>query len=175
MSDQHSENPQQVKHHGRFRRAMHGAGIGLYYVFRVPYNHRGALMLFLSWAAPPLVMWAGHYFFPALDMSMTWPLPDDVYKGMFIQLAGILLWIVYEIYWTVYRNTAVWELQLDTFGDFVTTGVLIYLFGRWDQSGTVPFWFIVPFFGAFLDAALSGLFGINNAAQKPGIGAKTGT
>jgi len=174
MSDS-THPPQAVHQRGKVWRVVRGAGVGLFYVFRLPYAHRGVVMLLLSWAAPALVMWTGYYFFSDLSVPATWPLPDNVYKGMFVQLAVILAWMIYEIWWTVYRNTAVWELQLDTFGDFVTTSFLIYIIGILSQQGAVPFWYLVPFFGSFLDAALSSLFAINNAAQKPGIGAKTGT
>jgi len=134
-------------------------------------------MLVLSWAAPFLIMAEGWYFFPVLDarVSLSATPPSDIWAGMFAQLFSTLIWVIYEIWYSTHRNTAVTQLQADAWGDFATTFALAFALGVLYDQSTIPYWFVVPLFGAFIDAGQSTLLAINNAAQKPGIGAKTGT
>ena len=130
---------------------------------------RSAIALILSWLAPFLIMAVGYGFFPALRSSITWPwlAPIEIWVGIVVQMALLIVWILYEIWYTAHRNTSVTQLQTDAFGDLAIAISLSFFLGASITGGTLHWWFIVPMIGALIDVIQSTTLSINNAAEKP--------
>ena len=112
------------------------------------------------------------FFFPKLraDVTLPWYAPDDIWLGLFVQSVLVLLWIVHEFWYTAHRLTSVAQLQADVVGDITVVVVLSSICAGMIAKGGVPWWFIVPLFGAILDVYQAAIFSINNAAEKPFLG-----
>jgi hypothetical protein len=118
-------------------------------------------------AGPPLLLLIGYWWLPEFDSFVAWPPPAGVLRSLLVLLILAGVWLLAEILSAVSRNTGVSELQIDS---FVSTfwAVVLTGFAGWYLGGEgIPWWFLVGWAAAVIDAFLTGLLAINNAAQKP--------
>ena len=134
-------------------------------------------LLVMSWLAPFIIMGVGYAFFSSLRSPMSWPwnAPTEVWLGITLQLALMIVWLGYEIWYTTHRNASVYDLQVDAAVDLGMTLALALVMGVAIHAGKLQWWFIVPIIGAVIDAFQSVLLGINNAAEKPYVPTKGST
>lgn len=115
----------------------------------------------------PLFMMGVGAFIPALNVPVAVPEQNNLWIALALSLGFILVWLAGEIATVVDRNTSVGHLQWDDISSLVMAVALTEWHGRLVATGQLRWWFVLPWLAALLDAALSGWFAINNAAQKP--------
>jgi hypothetical protein len=133
--------------------------------------------LVASWVAPFFIMATGYFFFPPLRAQITLPLEttSDIWAGISVQLMSLIVWLVYEIWYTTHRNSAVYDLQLDSAVDLGVLIVIMLSVGGMINAGELPWFVLVPTIGQLIDVYQSVLLGINNAAEKPYVPTKGST
>jgi hypothetical protein len=92
-----------------------------------------------------------------------------------VQLTSLIVWLVYEIWYTTHRNAAVYDLQLDSAVDIGVLIVLMLVVGGMINAGELRWFILVPTIGQLIDVYQSVLLGINNAAEKPYVPTKGST
>jgi hypothetical protein len=126
-------------------------------------------LLIISWLAPFIIMGIGYLFFlPLRDkITLLWRADAGIWQGISVQLICLILWLVYEIWYTTHRNAAVYDLQLDAAVDLAVLIAIALLVGVLIEAGELRWFVVVPAIGQVIDAFQSVLLGINNAAEKP--------
>lgn len=134
-------------------------------------------LLVTSWLAPFIVMALGYLFFPPLraHVSLPWHTSSDVWAGISVQLMFLIVWLIYEIWYTTHRNAAVYDLQLDAAVDTGVLSAIMLMLGGMINAGEVRWFILVPTIGQIIDAFQSVVLGINNAAEKPYVPNKGST
>jgi hypothetical protein len=122
-------------------------------------------------------MAVGYLFFPPLHAQLTLPLQttSDIWAGISVQLTCLIVWLIYEIWYTTHRNAAVYDLQLDAAVDLGVLIVIILLVGGMISAEELRWFVLVPTIGQIIDVYQSVLLGINNAAEKPYVPTKGST
>jgi hypothetical protein len=145
-----------------------------HFMWHVPVHK---FFLLVSWVFPLVIMGVGYVFFPSLRSPMSWPwdAPPDIWLGICVQLIMMLVWLLYEIWYTTHRNAAVHDLQLDCAVDLVVALALMLVMGATIVAGKLQWWFLAPMIGALIDVFQATLLGINNAAEKPYVSTKGST
>ncbi len=115
----------------------------------------------------PLAMMGVGALIPVLQVPVAMPDNNGLWLALAISTGFILVWLAAETYTVVDRKTSVGHLQWDDFVSLVMAVALTEWHGRLVASGSLEWWFVLPWLAALLDAVLSGAFAINNAAQKP--------
>ncbi|MGE0627126.1 MAG: hypothetical protein AB7O43_04825 [Hyphomicrobiaceae bacterium] len=96
-----------------------------------------------------------------------WPIPSDVYGWLLLMLLLAIAWLVAEFISVSSRETTTAALQWDgvisTLTAVVFTGLAGWLIGK----SHLPWWIVIPWLAAIVDALTASWLGINNAAQKP--------
>jgi hypothetical protein len=134
-------------------------------------------LLVTSWVAPFIIMAVGYLFFPPLQAQLTLPLQatGDIWAGISVQLTCLIVWLIYEIWYSTHRNAAVYDLQLDAAVDLGVLIVIMLLVGGMISAGELRWFVLVPTIGQIIDVYQSVLLGINNAAEKPYVPTKGST
>jgi hypothetical protein len=133
-------------------------------------------LLVTSWVAPFIIMAVGYLSFPPLQAQLTLPLQtSDIWAGISVQLTCLIVWLIYEIWYTTHRNAAVYDLQLDAAVDLAILIVIMLLVGGMIGAGELRLFVLVPTIGQIIDVYQSVLLGINNAAEKPYVPTKGST
>jgi hypothetical protein len=131
-------------------------------------------LLVTSWLAPFIIMAVGYLFFPSLRSQMTlpWQTAANIWAGISVQLMCLIVWLIYEIWYTTHRNAAVYDLQLDSAVDIAVLMVIMLVVGGMINAGELRWFILVPTIGQIIDVFQSVLLGINNAAEKPYVPTK---
>lgn len=95
------------------------------------------------------------------------PVPPDVYLGLLVMVVLSVVWLVAEFMTVTSRETVVRALQWDAALSTLTAAFFSGAAGYMIASGSLPWWFVVPWIAAVIDSITSSWLGINNAAQKP--------
>jgi hypothetical protein len=133
--------------------------------------------LVTSWIAPFFIMATGYLYFPPLRAQLTLPLQttSNIWAGIAVQLMCLIVWLIYEIWYTTHRNAAVYDLQLDAAVDLSVLIVIMLVIGGMINAGELRWFILVPTIGQIIDVYQSVLLGINNAAEKPYVPTKGST
>src|SRR3974390_3399179 len=101
-------------------------------------------LLVTSWLAPFIIMAVGYLFFPSLRTEITfpWHTAANIWAGISAQLMCLIVWLIYEIWYTTHRNAAVYDLQLDAAVDLGVLIVLMLIVGGMINTGELR-WFIL--------------------------------
>jgi hypothetical protein len=131
-------------------------------------------LLVTSWLAPFLIMAVGYLFFPALrhEITIPWHTGTEIWAGISVQLMCLIVWLIYEIWYTTHRNAAVYDLQLDSAVDIAVLILIMLMVGAMIHAGELKWFILVPTIGQVIDVFQSVLLGINNAAEKPYVPTK---
>lgn len=113
----------------------------------------------------PMLLLIVGYFIPAMQVSIGMPDSNLLWLLLFGSFVVLVIWLIAEIMTTTDRNTPISHLQWDDFASLVIALAMTF-FAGW-QQGDIQWWLVFPWFGAVVDAVLSGYLAINNAAQKP--------
>jgi hypothetical protein len=134
-------------------------------------------LLIASWLAPFIIMAIGYFLFPPLRdrITLPWQTNANIWMGISIQLICLIVWLIYEIWYTTHRHAAVYDLQLDAAVDIVVLIVIMLMVGGMINAGEARWFILVPTVGQIIDVFQSVLFGINNAAEKPYVPSKGST
>jgi hypothetical protein len=122
-------------------------------------------------------MATGYLYFPPLRTQLTLPLQttSNIWAGIAVQLMCLIVWLIYEIWYTTHRNAAVYDLQLDAAVDLSVLIVIVLVIGGMINAGELRWFIVVPTIGQIIDVYQSVLLGINNAAEKPYVPTKGST
>jgi hypothetical protein len=122
-------------------------------------------------------MAVGYVFFPPLRAQLTlpWQTTSDIWAGISVQLMCLIVWLIYEIWYTTHRNAAVYDLQLDAAFDLGVLIVIMLMVGGMIAARELRWFVLVPTIGQIIDVYQSVLLGINNAAEKPYVPTKGST
>jgi hypothetical protein len=134
-------------------------------------------LLVTSWLAPFLIMAVGYFFFAPLraQVALPWETTANIWAGISVQLMCLIVWLIYEIWYTTHRNAAVYDLQLDAAVDIAILIVVMLIVGGMINAGELRWFILVPTIGQIIDVFQSILLGINNAAEKPYLPTKGST
>jgi hypothetical protein len=134
-------------------------------------------LLVTSWLAPFLIMAVGYLFFLPLraKAALAWQATSDIWAGISLQLVCLIIWLIYEIWYTTHRNAAVYDLQLDAAVDLGVLIVIMLMVGGMINAGELRWFILVPTIGQIIDVYQCVLLGINNAAEKPYVPTKGST
>jgi hypothetical protein len=87
----------------------------------------------------------------------------------------LIAWLIYEIWYTTYRNAAVYDLQLDSAVDIAVLIVIMLMVGGMINAGELRWFILVPTIGQIIDVFQSVVLGINDAAEKSYVPSKGST
>jgi hypothetical protein len=134
-------------------------------------------LLIASWLAPFIIMAVGYFWFPPLRdrITLPWQPNANIWAGIAAQLMCLIIWLIYEIWYSTHRHAAVYDLQLDAAVDIVVLIAIMLMVGGMINAGEVPLFIVVPTVGQVIDVFQSVLLGINNAAEKPYVPSKGST
>lgn len=134
-------------------------------------------LLVISWLAPFIIMAVGYAFFPSLrdKVTLPWHTAANIWAGIAVQLMCLIVWLIYEIWYTTHRNAAVYDLQLDASIDIVILILTMLVVGGMIEAKNLLWFIVVPAIGQIIDVFQSVLLGINNAAEKPYLPTKGST
>lgn len=104
---------------------------------------------------------------PLGTLVLVWPVPYDVYGWLLGMVLLASVWLVIEFFTISSRETVILALQWDALVSAITAIIFTALGGWFIGSGTLQWWFVVPWAATLVDALASSWLGINNAAQKP--------
>lgn len=139
--------------------------------FRIFISRARAAIGIMSWIFPIFFMAGGWYFFPPLRAPITLAnlasTSSDVFFGLFIMLALVVVWFFYEVWYAVSRKTSVLQLQVDGVISTIFAIVFTYFGATLINQGALPWWYVLPWVGTVADAVASSFLAVNNAAQKP--------
>jgi hypothetical protein len=116
----------------------------------------------------------GYLFFPSLrdPIMLPWHTAANIWAGISAQLMCLIVWLIYEIWYTTHRNAAVYDLQLDSAVDIAVLMLIMLVVGGMINAGELRWFILVPTIGQIIDVFQSVLLGINNAAEKPYVPTK---
>lgn len=125
-------------------------------------------MSLLAWVFP-FIMLAVGYWFPQLRTAVTWPwsAPAEIWGPLFLIFAITSVWLAFELYYATHRDTSVRQLQADDMISLFGALILTLVAGGLIRGNEIEWWYLIPWGGSIIDAAMSGFLAINNAAQKP--------
>jgi hypothetical protein len=98
---------------------------------------------------------------------LAWPIPQEVYGWLLLMVILAIAWVVAELFSVTNRETVVLALQWDTVVSTFTALTFSLAGGWFVGTGTLEWWFVVPWIASVIDAFAAGWLGVNNAAQKP--------
>ncbi len=111
----------------------------------------------------------GH-FIPAFGTSVfgKWPIDETVWLPLVVLIILAVTWLLFDLFWVFSRETTSRNLQINSAVTNFLAITFSVVFGYLINSqGGIPWWFIVPFSAAVVDAFTTGWAAINNATQKP--------
>ena len=134
-------------------------------------------LLVVSWFAPLIIMGVGYALFAGLRLVVDWPwnAPANMWAGFTTQLIMMVVWLLYEFWYTSHRNAAVTDLQVDGAVDLAIWSVLLIIVGAMINAHALMWFMLVPILGQGIDTFQAFLMGINNAAEKPYLSPKGST
>ena len=137
--------------------------------FRIIVTRTRTALGVMSWVVPIIIMAVGYYVFPPLRQTVgnLVDTPHDVFFGLFITLAAVVIWFFYEVWYAVSRRTSVAQLQLDGFISTFFSIVFTFVGATLINQDALPWWYVLPWVGTIADSLASSVLAINNAAQKP--------
>ena len=109
-------------------------------------------------------------FIPAFRTSVfgDWPIDATVWPPLVVLILLAVTWLLFDLFWVFSRETTSRSLQINSavtnFWAIIFSMVFGYLI---NSKGGIPWWFIVPFSAAIVDAFTTSWAAINNATQKP--------
>lgn len=126
--------------------------------------HLNAVM-FTHWVATPLL--GEHTISLPTELNLESPY---LWAGMFAQVVPLGIWLIANVVQVTNKSTETSALQWDHFISVNVYGLMMVILGILFSAQLLYWGYLVPLVTVSLDAWLTGHFGLNNAAQKPGFG-----